>query len=275
MFEKIKKLFSKEKEVSNVNFNSISKEDSIKIKQTSQIIIQKEKEKKIFLIKTPQETILNVKYNSQRDNLLSPSSACNVTSLAMAISPYFTKEYENKLIAKFDTARFHSKIYNTIAKKGYSNLNLDDKLFSAINSLEFQNFMINKYPREIWMQPYFHKCAGNELFASLVEIVNFILEDSRYATMNKKLSLDLIMKEINEGYPVIICGKFTGGHFVTVVGYNLTKNVLIIHDPWGDWNTKYANKNGEFVGYSIPKLFSQGFLFSMPILVHFDKRISV
>lgn len=274
LLEKLKEFFTKRPKAHDVNYDSLPPIDFRKYDSSfpKKPVVSNEK---LFLIQSPQETVLNIPYNTQRDNRLSPTSACNVTSLAMSISPYYTKEHEDLLITKFGMANFHTKIYDQVAKLGYHNLSLDDKLFAAINSREFQNYMLHKYPREVWIQNYFHKCAGNEVFLSLVEIVNYILNDTRYATMNKRLSLDLIIKEIQQGYPVIICGKFTGGHFVLVVGYNLKKNVLVIHDPWGNWNTGYKDVNGKFVEYSIPKLFAPNFLASIPILVHFDRRVRV
>lgn len=283
--EKLKNLFTKRPKVDEVEYDSLIPIDfnqyDVKplkdISQPKQVSNNKEvfKQESNFLIKTHQETILNVEYNSQRDNKLSHKSACNVTCLAMSMSLYYKREHDDLFINKFGMANFHPNIYDIVAKTGFHNLNLDDKLFASINSKEFQNYITYKYPSEIWIHNYFKKCAGNEVFISLVEIINYILGDSKYATLGKRLNLDLIVKEISLGYPVIICGKFTGGHFVTVVGYNLKKNVLIVHDPWGDWNTNYKNKNGKFVEYSISKLFSYNFLSTIPILVHFDKRVKV
>jgi hypothetical protein len=194
-----------------------------------------------FKINTEKRKSLIHPWNSQRDNKLSPGSSCNVTALQVALSLDF-------------------KI-------------TDDELFTMCNSDEMKETIKKKYPRDKWILPFFNKKAANEVWVVIVEAAIKVIGDSKYVKFHQNLTKDLIIKEINNGYPVIVCGKFTGGHFVTIIGYDLEKNVWITNDSWGNWNTKYSIKNGDNVEYEMSKLTIGTFLNKMAILVHADKKI--
>ena len=228
-----------------------------------------------FFEKTKFKKILNVRYNTQRDNLLSPNSACNVTSVSMQIDMFLSDEEEEKINKLFSNYTFHQKIISKIRKIGFKNLNIDDKLFAIINSFEFKKYFLTKYPKEKWTLKFFENCNANEVYLCLVEVIRLIHNSNDYATMNRLLTLDLIIREIDNAYPVTICGKFTGGHFVCVIGYDLINKLLICHDSWGDWNSNYKNQNGAFVKYSFFNLFRNNFLSKIPIVIHYDKRLKV
>jgi hypothetical protein len=54
--------------------------------------------------------------------------------------------------------------------------------------------------------------------------------------------------ELVNRHPVVLAGDFTAtGHIVTVIGY--TPSGLIVHDPWGDALTGYANTEGRRLLY--------------------------
>jgi hypothetical protein len=195
-----------------------------------------------FKTNTPQRKVLSNPWNSQRDNKLSPSSSCNVTALQVALSLDY----------------------------GIT----DDELFTLCNSDEMKTLIQKKYPRDGWILPYFTKKAANEIWVVVVEAAIKIIGDPKYVKFHQGITRDLIIKEIDNGYPVIVCGKFTGGHFVTIVGYDLEKKVWVIQDSWGNWNTKYSIKNGDNVEYEMSKLTIGSFLTKMAILVHADKRMA-
>lgn len=60
---------------------------------------------------------------------------------------------------------------------------------------------------------------------------------------------DSIRAEVRAGRPVIVSGLFTkSGHIVVIIG--LKGDDFIVHDPWGDANTGYKNRNGQARIYS-------------------------
>jgi hypothetical protein len=195
-----------------------------------------------FKINTEKRKSLIHPWNSQRDNKLSPGSSCNVTALQVALSLDF-------------------KI-------------TDDELFTMCNSEEMKESIKKKYPKDGWILPYFTKKAANEIWVVVIEAAIKVVGDSKYVKFHQNITKELIIKEIDNEYPVIVCGKFTGGHFVTIIGYDLEKNVWIVNDSWGNWNTKYSIKNGDNVEYDMNKLTIGTFLNKMAIIVHADKKIT-
>lgn len=194
-----------------------------------------------FKVKTDRRKSLIHPWNDQRNNKFSPGASCNVSSLQVSLSLDF-------------------KI-------------TDDELFTMCNSEEMKDIIKKKYPRDGWIMPFFTKKTANEVWVVVVESAIKVIGDSKYVKFHQNISKDLIIKEIDNGYPVIVCGKFTGGHFVTIIGYDLEKNVWIANDSWGNWNTKYSIKNGDNVEYDMNKLTIGSFLNKMAILVHADKRL--
>jgi hypothetical protein len=196
-----------------------------------------------FKINTEKRKSLIHPWNDQRNNKFSPGASCNVSSLQVALSLDF-------------------KI-------------TDDELFTMCNSEEMKDIIKKKYPRDGWIMPFFTKKAANEVWVVVVEAAIKVIGDAKYVKFHQNINKDLIIKEIDNGYPVIVCGKFTGGHFVTIIGYDLEKNVWIANDSWGNWNTKYSIKNGDNVEYDMNKLTIGTFLNKMAILVHADKKLPV
>jgi len=201
-----------------------------------------------FLEDSGTRKILRNPWNSQRDNKFCPGSSCNVTSMQVALS--------------LDT-----KV-------------TDDELFLLCNSSTMRNNFFKKYPGEAWVKPHFDKGKANEVFLVLQEAARCILESDKYCKMIGNLSRELIISEIDKGYPVIVCGAFIRGkstleHFVTIVGYDLEKKVWIVNDSWGNWNTGYKDRNGERVPYSMDKMRIGSVLSRLAILVHADRRVPV
>ena len=185
--------------------------------------------------------VLSHPVNDQRNNKFSPRSSCNVSSAQVLLS------------LDYPTT--------------------DDELFLLCNSDEMQALIKKKYPKDTWILPFFKKGNANEVWVVIVEALIKIMGTDKYVKFHQSISNELIIKEINEGYPVMVCGKFTGGHFVTIIGYDLQKKVWVCNDSWGDWNTGYKIVNGNNVEYSMDKLKIGSFLTKMAILCHADKRI--
>ena len=194
-----------------------------------------------FKVKTDRRKSLIHPWNDQRNNKFYHGASCNVSSLQVALSLDF-------------------KI-------------TDDELFTMCNSEEMKDIIKKKYPRDGWILPFFTKKAANEVWVVVLEAAIKVIGDSKYVKFHQNLTKELIIQEIDNGYPVIVCGKFTGGHFVTIIGYDLDKNVWIANDSWGNWNTKYSIRNGDNVEYEMSKLIIGSFLNKMAILVHADKRL--
>jgi uncharacterized protein YvpB len=58
-----------------------------------------------------------------------------------------------------------------------------------------------------------------------------------------------VKEELINRRPVILAGDFTpSGHIVTLIGYN--HQGYLVHDPWGDAYTDYANTEGKRLLYS-------------------------
>lgn len=172
---------------------------------------------------------LNVKYNSQRDNKYNPSSACNVSSVQMALS----LDYEIT----------------------------DDELYLMCNSEEVKETIKNNYPKDwVWIKPYFDKKNANQVLVVLLFVIKKILKKGS-ATISWKLTFSDIMSQIDLGFPVPILAGFTSknklSHFVTIIGYNVIKECFIVHDSWGNWNKRYRGEgglNGESVEYKFDDL---------------------
>lgn len=210
---------------------------------------KKKEPKPIFSEQSENRKILNINYNSQRDNKFSPRSACNVTSIQMALSNHY----------------------------GIT----DDEIFLLCNSKDMENRIRIKYPKDFskWIYPnYFRKNSANEVFVVLLEAVQVIMDSTKYVKIQWNLTDEIIKKEIDLGYPFVACGKLVplgggrfGGHFITIIGYD--KNSWIVHDPFGDWNTGYKSQKGEGLYYSRAKIKSK--LYSYGFKIHSDKRLIV
>ena len=197
-----------------------------------------------FKVKQEGYKILTCNDNSQRNNKYSPKSACNVTSLQIAMSI------------------------------DYPNLT-DDQLFVLANSESTRKIVHTKYPGNAWIDNYFRDNCANEVFVCIIEAANQIIGSSAYCKMVSNLSLQDIKNQIDNGYAVMLCGKYAGnGHFICVVGYNDIKKCFIVNDPWGNWIKGYTPPYDGFnVEYPYDRTMQTKS--SLSILVHSDKRIPV
>lgn len=186
------------------------------------------------------EKKLNVKYHTQRNNTLFPSSTCGTTCVAMYLS-----------------------WLNSILSKNYECD--DDKILEALAT----DKMIDRAKAYIqngdkWVEQYLQKRKVGNLFTKynhLNNIAFMLAEVSSYLTNYEfdfkcsYRSVEDIKKTIDEGMPVIISGKFTkSGHYILIIGYDDNNN-FICHDPYGNWNKGYfKDDNGKEVCYNIDKV---------------------
>lgn len=186
---------------------------------------------------------LNIPYNSQRDNKFAPKSSCNVTCLQMTLANSYSIT--------------------------------DDEIYLLCQTKEVHQQVEKRYRNDYnkWIKSYIDSGRSTEVLVILQEASHQILQSDRYSKVTFSMNHNLILSEIDKGYPVIICGNFTGGHFVVIKGYDMKSNSYIVNDPWGDWNKKYKDFNGENKYYSFQKVWR--IMYKYGILIHADKKTFV
>jgi hypothetical protein len=60
-----------------------------------------------------------------------------------------------------------------------------------------------------------------------------------------------VKKLIDQNKPVIASGNFPNGHIIAIVGYD--NEGWIVHDPYGNANTRFKDTNGRYVHYKYGK----------------------
>lgn len=217
-----------------------------------------------FLQFNPARKNLKNIWDDQRDNKHVPSGSCNVSALASALS-------------------LDQKIS-------------DDKLWEIANSADILLKCQSKYKdagTKSWLAGFTAKQRANTVL-SILEVVGEDviggLQFCEQVTIVKNFVVDsnLIKREIDKGYPVIILGAFSNpvnnlSHYTLIVGYDEDKKCWIVNDSWGNMNTLYRDKKGDHVEYSYEKFNStyisagkkNSFLFPMALFLHPDKRIPV
>lgn len=184
------------------------------------------------------ETIIDVPYHSQRDNMYFPKSTCGSTCLGMIL------EYLNK-------KRFGSKEYGFTDDNIMTLLASDDlvKKVLAINK-SYESYARKRKDPITGKDTQFNYM--NNVFIAL-GIAGEIITNYEYLFKINYRSCDTIMEVIDSSMPVQILGKFNIGsirtinHYILIVGYD--EHNFICHDPYGDWYSNYTNYNGAFVRY--------------------------
>ena len=159
-----------------------------------------------------------VKYFSQRDNetrdgKVNGHNMCNLTSLAMVM--------ESKGI-----------------DVGNGNKQYEDRLYEIAKEM-------NMGGEKLWERT-------SEVYKRIIKYVNE-KNNNNYVIEIKDKKSDLINFEqkvknlLDNDNPVIVSGDFPMRHIVTIVGYD--KEGWIVHDPYGNANTKYRDTNGKYVHY--------------------------
>ncbi len=163
--------------------------------------------------------VTNTPYLSQRDNELDPNGTCNVTSIAMVLS-YLGQ------VAKDDPSDV------TIEQ-------LEDELSARLKQSDAQAVFKRDFPA-LANQGY----NARNVHGMLVWLCK------QYGFKNKFSDSTSWADMTAFGAPMVTSGAFTGsGHIVCIVGMTLLGD-LIVHDPYGDWNTKYKSREGDFRIYN-------------------------
>lgn len=155
-------------------------------------------------------------YYPQRDNEYHPGGTCNVTSLAMVLA------YHGVVPTEADQ--------------------LEDELFLRLQKPDAIAEFNRSYPglKKMGYKPrHVHGMLG-----WLARRYGF-----SWSFSDKCSRPDLVNFGKQVG-PMIISGRFTSsGHIITLVGMTLL-NDLIVHDPWGDWNSGYRARDGKYRIYN-------------------------
>jgi len=156
-------------------------------------------------------------YYPQRDNEYHPGGTCNVTSLAMVLAHHGVQPKD-------------------------SATQLEDELFQRLQQPDAIAEFERSYPKlkKMGYKPrHIHGMLG-----WLAKKYGFTHKFSERTSRNEMADFG---KKVG---PMIISGSFTrSGHIVTLVGQTIVDD-LIVHDPWGDWNSGYRDRNGKFRIYS-------------------------
>lgn len=164
--------------------------------------------------------MIAVPYRSQRDNVNKPSSTCNVTCVAMVLEAVGARA----------------------PREGQQ---LEDALFERIASPEGEEALE-------WIASWaVGKVAPWTVHAMLVWVARQWGQELSFSTTRTWPQID---RELAAGRPVILAGRFTGegGHLVVLIGK--APGGYVVHDPWGDWLTGYADRNGAARVYPADRL---------------------
>lgn len=188
-----------------------------------------------------QRKILNIEYNSQRDNIATPvagpMSQCGYNAAWMWLSHFIPK--------------IHSSDDGQLAK-------FVDGMEPAYGLYGFGDDILESHP----------EYAGRRMGAFMENYSRII---SRYLELygiqghlvyregygDKSGSLQEIIDAIDGDSPVFLSTRLTSaGHFVLVIGYDFDQQSLIIHDPFGNatGDKPYSDQDGEAVLYSFDKI---------------------
>lgn len=159
----------------------------------------------------------DIPYHSQRNNKKIPHSACNTTSMIMALK---------------------QAGYKCNFGKGQP----EDILTNLLLSPKYWN-MMNKLNPNLKNQGY----RPNEIHACLCAAANEIIEHT-IVCFSTETPVSRIKHHLTDGGGVVLSGKFTLSdgsvlnHIVSLAGFG--DDGFIIDDPYGDFRTDYKDHRG-------------------------------
>jgi hypothetical protein len=166
--------------------------------------------------------VANTPYLSQRDNENVPGGTCNVTSLAMVMSFWGIKAKDDPSDAAPEQ--------------------LEDELFLRLEEPDAQAFFKKNFPTLVNQGYHARNIHGMLIWlAKQYGLVDKYSEGTSWKDM----------ADFGRSFgPMIIAGAFTGsGHITCLTGMTVSGD-MIVHDPYGDWNTQYKNRDGTFRIYN-------------------------
>nr|DAT09733.1 MAG TPA: peptidase [Caudoviricetes sp.] len=173
-------------------------------------------------------------YYSQRNNVLKPEGACNVTAMVSALSAagWPVEKFSDEKYKQPEDALMHFILADPVIDREWHRIDPPSRY------------------------------APNEWHPLLATGANMLLRKCRllapYETavvFGENRSLADFTAAIDAGGAAVVSGLFETqagrviGHVVSLVGYKKDStgklSSFIIDDPWGDYRTKYANANGD------------------------------
>lgn len=186
-----------------------------------------------YIENTENKKVLAVVYHTQLNNQIDPYITCNTTSLNTVLDYYginLTDDQVTRLLDSPEALSYANKIKRSLGQW-------------------FIDLIKRHRQREAWLMI---EWAANHIF-SLYGV-------SKSAFFDGKMSINKIIQEINKGNPVIchLNKKVTGkpfGHYIVAIGYDLAKNEIIFHDPFGNWLEDYPKTStGKYAAYPFARL---------------------
>ena len=192
--------------------------------------------------------ILEVPYNSQRDNQIKPSGACNITAQWMQFSEglvdwNFKDDNLMQFLSSSEAMDYFGRTPNLSWAKRWKEREKLEQLWAM---LEWSGTILYGCTMENY-DP--HTFLQSNPFDTLYQLENKYKDKYKF----KMSSFDDIIDSLNLGFPVVSGGKFTAsGHFICIVGYLLINDVInfVVHDSWGDATNGYRSSNGEYRVYT-------------------------
>lgn len=160
-----------------------------------------------------------VNYETQRDNKNNPHGTCGPTSIGMLISSY-------------------ADVPDSEAWQ------LEDQIYELLTSDEGMQRFKRHYS---WAVGKYNPWNIHGMLSWAASEYGVPARFSELPEGNMRF--ERLFELLDKG-PVVVSGRFTGsGHIVCVVGYTGIGD-LIVHDPYGDWNSRYRDRDGEYRIYS-------------------------
>jgi len=189
-------------------------------------------------------------YRSQRDNKDLPLASCNTTAVVMALEasgfpPSLIKglpdgKQPEDFLTEFGDSPGTYEAMKTLCPWFFGPT---DKGLPAVKGAENDPnvFPLCRPPEAPLMLPWIvERTYGKKLLKFLGHF------DS-----------GICFSLVESGLAAVVDGTFTSeGHYLAVVGYEFVDEVAgapraitawRVRDPWGDWNTKYSDENGDGV----------------------------
>ncbi len=179
----------------------------------------------------------NKPYYSQRNNVLKPNGACNVTSMINALSS-----------AGWPVDKLGTKKYPQ-PEDALMNFMMND---NTVQVAWKQIDPAGNYPPNEW---HAILALGTNLWLRSNEL---LCHHKSAVEFRENVTAEDIIKTIDDGGAVVCSGCFvtagkkTLGHVVCVVGYENTDDEItfILDDSWGDYHDGYATPKGDDIRMS-------------------------
>lgn len=169
-------------------------------------------------------------YNTQRDNVNQPFSACMPTSYQMFLIGNRIP-YQNRSVELFG-----------------EQLKDDDYFMALLNTKEAREYAYKKYS---WAYNSVNPSLSippNQLHGMYGTYLSSFICNSKASDFLTSFTFEDYVSYIKNGKVLMTSGSFPKakiiGHAFCIIGYNEEKNCLYLSDPFGNFLTNYKDTNG-------------------------------